>query len=144
MCHIAGRTVAVDHAQRIRSGIRELMKDARGDVDRLAGRQGGPFLAETHLTRPFQNEINLLLLVVVPRNLSAMRVESYMAQSELRSLNRADAAYDILSQPSRRISPAGNIGKICNHHRDQYSPFPKLLSIGHGQFEKRSRGHSES
>src|ERR1035438_1190587 len=49
--HIAGRAVAVEHAQRSVADIGQLVKDLVRDVDGLPRVQGRPFFAQAHLDR---------------------------------------------------------------------------------------------
>src|SRR4051812_37199150 len=72
---VAGRAEAIDHPQRGVADVGELMEDAGWNVDRLSARDGLALLAEAHLARPFDDEIDLLLVLVMPRHLPTARVE---------------------------------------------------------------------
>ena len=114
--HVARRAVAVDHAQRRVAGIGQLMKDLRRDVDGLPGRHVDALFAQAHLARAFDDEVDLLLLLVVPRHLAAVRLERDVAHREIGGLNGARAADQVLRAPARRIRSPGNLRKIGNDH----------------------------
>src|SRR5215472_17978744 len=82
MSDVAGRTVAVDHAQRRGAGVGELMEDAGRDVDGLASANRGALFAEAHFAFALHNEVDLLLLLVVPRHLAAGGLESDVSHGE--------------------------------------------------------------
>ena len=81
--HIAGRTVAVDHAHRSVAGVGQLVEDAWRNVDGLPGLHGDALLAQAHLARALDDEIDLFLLLVVPRHLAAVRLQRDVAHREV-------------------------------------------------------------
>ena len=89
MRDVARRPVAVHHPQRSRADIRELVKDFRWDVNRLACRESCTLLAQAHLAFALDDEVDFFLLLVVPRHLSAVRLERDVAHREVRRLNGA-------------------------------------------------------
>src|SRR4029434_3547311 len=68
--HVSRGTVAIDHLQWRLPYVGPLVAHAGGDVDHLSSTNRLTFIAETHFSRPFEHEINLFLLVVVPGNLT--------------------------------------------------------------------------
>ena len=69
-----------------------------------------------HFTCAFDDEVNLLLLLVVPRNLSAVGLESHVAHGECAGLNGAGSADQVLCSAPCRVGTAGDLGKIGNNH----------------------------
>src|SRR3954470_8143441 len=70
--NIARGSVTVDHRERGISGVCQLMKNARRNIDSLSARNDGAFGAEAHFARTFQDEIDFFLFLVVPRHLSTI------------------------------------------------------------------------
>ena len=92
------------------------MKHSRGNVYGLPGWNSLALFAKTHFAGPFQNEVDLLLRLVMPRNLSAVRIECYMAQGKVGGLNGTGASYDVLSEAAGGIAAPGYLRKIGDHH----------------------------
>src|ERR1019366_8669901 len=67
--HVAGRPVAVEHAQRRVADVGQLVKDPVRNVDGLPGMQHRALLAQAHFSGSFDDEVDLFLLLVVPRHL---------------------------------------------------------------------------
>src|SRR5437868_11904517 len=61
---IAGRAVAVEHAQGGRADVGQLMEDGRRDENRLPGGERHALLAEAHFTRSLDDEVDLFLFLV--------------------------------------------------------------------------------
>ncbi len=80
MRNIPGRPVTINHDHRPGACIRELMENFWRYIDSLSCSNFGPFLSEAHLTATFEDQINLFLLLVMPRHLSAVCVERYVSQ----------------------------------------------------------------
>jgi len=116
MGHVPRGTVAVDHLQRLIAGIRELVKDPGRNEDRLPRGNRLTFVAETHLAGPLDDEVDLLLLLIVPWHLPALRLERDMAHREILRLDRRRAADQILRVPARRITPPGDLREIRDNH----------------------------
>ena len=106
MGHIAGRAVAVDHPQRRVAEVRELVEDARWNIDQLPRGHGLPLFPETHLAGAFDDEIDLLLFLVVPRHLAAFGIERDIAHRKARRLHGRDSADEILRPATRGVAPA--------------------------------------
>src|SRR6185312_527887 len=106
MRDISGGPITVNHLQWSAAGVRKLVKHAGRNVDGLPGGDGLTFLAEAHFAGSFENEINFFLLLVMPRHLTAVGIERYVAQREVGGLNRAEPADHVLCQAPRRIATA--------------------------------------
>ncbi len=116
MCNISRRAVTIDHAHGNGAGVGELMKDARRNVNGLAGCDGATLSAETHFAGAFQDEIDFFLILIVPGDLTAVRLQSDMAESEVGCLNGAYATHEILSFAAGRILPAGDFRQVGDDH----------------------------
>jgi hypothetical protein len=131
MCDISGGPVAVDHAHRCSSGIRELMEHARRDVNSLPGVHYGSFVAQAHLAFSFNDEVDLFLVLIVPGHLSAIWFEHHMSQREAGDLNGARAANQILSSPARGICSSSDGCKIRDDHRLKDSKVEASVHVNH-------------
>jgi len=92
------------------------MENPARDVNHLPARHRLALLAETHLPRPLHDEIDLLLLLIVPRHLPALQIERDIAHAEILRLDGRHAAGEILGAAARRIAAAGNLRKVGNNH----------------------------
>jgi len=110
--YVARGTIAVDHPQGRLADVRQLMKDARRDIDHLPRRHRLAYFAETHLAHAFDDEIDFLLLLIVPGHLAAFRIESHIAHRKIRRLNWRGAAREVLRQAFRRITATGDLGEV--------------------------------
>src|SRR5580700_5263506 len=117
MRHIARGPVTINHPQRRLANVGELMKNARRNIDSLAGSEPHPLLATAHFAGAFDDKVDFFLLLIMPGNLSAMRFEGDVAHRKISSLNRARPADKILRAPSCRISAAGDLREVCDDHR---------------------------
>src|SRR5579871_173496 len=117
MCDVTGGSIAIDHAQRSGADIGELMKDSRRNVYGLASRERGPFVAQAHFALAFQYEVDFFLLLVVPRDLAAVRFERYVAERKCRRLDGAGASDYILRAAPRGIRSSGDLCKIRDGHQ---------------------------
>ena len=126
MGHVARRAVAVEHSQGRIADVGELVEDAGRNVNGLSGRDHLPLVAQAHLARAFQNKIHFFLLLIVPRHLSAVRIEQDVADGEMRGLNGRGAAHHILRAASRRITTAFNLAQVGDNH--VYFP-PKTVPV---------------
>lgn len=79
MGDIAGRAVAVDQAQRHLPEVGHLVKHTRRDRDRLSRNQHCPLRAQAHLAGAFEHQVDLFLLLVVPRHLTAVGLEGHVS-----------------------------------------------------------------
>src|ERR1700722_16685991 len=116
MRDIARGTVTIDHPQRRFAGIGQLVKNAGRNVDSFAGADAAALLAEAHFAGAFNDKVDLFLLLVMPRDLSAVRFERDIPHREIDGLNRARAADKILRAPSRGIGAASDLRKVCDDH----------------------------
>ena len=82
------------------------MKNAARDVDGLARSERLALRSEAHLAGSFNDEVDLFLLLVVPRHLAAFRIKRDIAQREMRCLDGAESADDVLSKPPGRVTPS--------------------------------------
>ena len=120
VCDIAGRTIDVDHSHGLVSGIGQLVKNFGGNEDRLAGSDGFAFFAETHFPFAFDDEVNLFLFLIVPRDLSAFGFEGDVAHGKVFGLHGGDASHEVLSASASWIGAALNFAEIGNCH--SFSP----------------------
>jgi formylglycine-generating enzyme required for sulfatase activity len=116
MRHVSSRTVAVEHPKRRVADVRELVKQAGRNVNGLPARDRLPFLAQAHLPRSFDDEIYFLLLLVVPRHLTALGIERDVADAEVLALDGRHAAHQVLRAPSGGIRSPGELIQVCNDH----------------------------
>ena len=116
MRDITRGTVTVDHPHGRVARIRELMKDARRYPHRLTRVDRRSLFTQTHFTRAFHDEVDLLLLLVVPRDLPTIRLESDVTHRKIRRLNRARAPDKVLGTPPRGISASGYLLQIRDDH----------------------------
>src|SRR5262245_45616049 len=72
---VTGGSVAVEHAQRCVPDVGQLVKDLVRDIDGLARVEGHALLAETHFAGAFDDEVDLLLFLVVPRHLAPVGLQ---------------------------------------------------------------------
>ena len=108
MSDITSRTIDVDHSHGLVSGIGQLMKNFGGNEDRLAGSDGSAFLAETHFTLTFDDEVNLFLFLIVPRDLTAFGFEGDVAHGKVFGLHGGDSPHEVLGSTASRIGAALN------------------------------------
>ena len=92
------------------------MEDTAGNVGGLACLDGATFFPEAHLALALDDEINFFLLLVVPRNLSAVGLERDIAHGEVCGLDRGHAPDEVLGAAARRICAALNFGEVGDDH----------------------------
>jgi hypothetical protein len=80
---ISGGAIAINHAHGSGAGVGELMENAVWNINGLAGFHCAPLLAKTHFAAAFDDEIDLFLILVVPRDLAAVGFQSYITQTEV-------------------------------------------------------------
>src|ERR1035437_1507455 len=91
--HVAGRPVAVEHAQRRVADVGQLVKDPVRNVGGLPGMQHRALLAQAHFSGSFDDEVNLFLLLVVPRHLPPVGLQGHVADGEIGRLYGARAPH---------------------------------------------------
>ncbi len=94
----------------------QLMENARGDVDHLAGIKDLPLSAETHLAVPRGHKIDFLLVLVVPWHLAAARLQNHGSHAEVHRLNRGNPAGQSVRGAPRRIAAALDFASIGDEH----------------------------
>ena len=115
--HVAAGSVGVDHAQGRVTDVSQLVPPRR-DVNHLPGGKRLAFRAEAHLAGAFDDEVGFFLLLVMPRNLSAVRVERDVAESEVLGLERLWAVADkALGVTARRVAFAFDGLEVSDGHR---------------------------
>ena len=107
---VAGRAVAVDHLEGLFADIGELVEDAGGNVDGLPAGDRLALLAEAHFAGAAENIVDFLLLLIVPGDLAAARIEGDVAEGEIGGLDRGDAANQVLSAATGGVAAAGELG----------------------------------
>src|ERR1039457_1556280 len=120
--HVTARSVAIDHSQRNRADIRQLMEHAPWNVHSLTGSERHLLIAQAHLALALQNQVDFFLILVVPRHLSAVRFKRDVAQRRGFRLNRTRASHQVLSAPPGRISSSSDLGKIRDDHAQSTGP----------------------
>src|ERR1035438_6688803 len=73
--HVTARSIAIDHSQRNRADIRQLMEHAPWNVHSLTGSERHLLIAQAQLALALQNQVDFFLILVVPRHLSAVRFQ---------------------------------------------------------------------
>src|SRR5271157_3162061 len=76
--HVAGGPVAVEHAQRRAADVGQLVKYLMRNVDGLPGVQRHALLAEAHFTGALDDEVDLFLLLIVPRHLPPVGLQGHV------------------------------------------------------------------
>src|ERR1041385_3240749 len=77
--HVSARAVDIDHVHRLAASVGELMKLRWRHVHTLTRLDRAALLAHANFPFPLDDEINLLLLLIVPRYLAAVRLENRVA-----------------------------------------------------------------
>src|ERR1035437_3280743 len=113
---IAGGSVAVEHAQRGIADIGQLVEDLVRDVDGLPGVERHALFAEAHFAGAFDDEVDLFLLLVVPRHLPAVGLQGDVADGKISGLDGAGAPDQVLRAAPRGISASCDLGKIGDGH----------------------------
>ena len=88
----------------------------RWNEDGLAGVHRDALLAEAHFARAFDDEVDLLLLLVVPGHLAAVGLESHVPHRKIGRLDGAHAPDQILRAATRRIRAPGDLCKVSDDH----------------------------
>src|SRR5688572_15479050 len=117
MRDIARRSIDVDHRQRRVARIGQLVKHLWRDVSSLPAGDCPPLFAEAHLPGALDDEVNLLLLLVMPRHLSTVRFQHHVAHRKTAGLYRRGATHEVARTAPGRISAAGHLVDIGNCHR---------------------------
>jgi hypothetical protein len=113
---VPGGSVAIDHRHREGTGVRELVENAGRDIDRLASLDSPPFLPQAHLTGPLDDKIDLLLLLVVPWDLSAGGLERDKPEREICRLYRRSPPDEVLCPAPGWVGATGDLIEIgCDH-----------------------------
>ena len=116
MGDITGGAVAIEHAERGRADIGELVEDAGRDVNHLPRGHGLALLAEAHFAGAFDDEVNFFLFLIVPRHLAALGVERDIAHAEIFRLDGGDAPGEVLCAAARRVAAAFDLSEIGDCH----------------------------
>ena len=85
---IATRHVAIHHVQRLIAGIGELMKLGRWHINHLTSADLRLFVIDAHFASALENHVDFLLLLIVPRHLTAIWFQDHVAHGEVFGLNR--------------------------------------------------------
>ena len=116
MRYVAGRTVAVNHAHACGARVGELVINSGGNVDGLACFDRCSFGAQAHFALAFENQVNLFLLLIVPRHLAAMGLQCDAPHREALGLDGAGSPHQILRSAACRVSTSGNFRKVSYDH----------------------------
>ena len=81
MRDIPGWPVTINHDHRLGACISNIIETLEG-IDGLSCSNFGSFISEAHFPCNFEDEVNFLLFLVVPRHLSAARFERYVLQAK--------------------------------------------------------------
>src|ERR1019366_5397325 len=100
--YVAGRSVAIEHAQRGVADVGQLVELPVRNVDGLSGVQRHALLAEAHFAGAFDDEVDLFLFLVVPGHLPAVGLQGHVADGEVGGLYGARAPHQVL-----RAAPRG-------------------------------------
>src|ERR1017187_2906003 len=73
--YVAGRSIAINHPHGGVPSVSQLVEHAVRNIDGLTGAHGGPFFAQAHLARALHDEVDLFLVLVVPRHLSPVGLD---------------------------------------------------------------------
>ncbi len=115
--HVAGRSVAVKHAQRRVADVGQLVEHAGRDVDGLAGVVSVVRSSPRHIfAGAFDDEVDLFLLLVVPRHLAAVGLQGDVAHGEIGGLDGACAADQVLGPAPGGIGAAGDLVQVGDDH----------------------------
>jgi hypothetical protein len=86
MRDIPGWPVTINHDHWLGACIRDLMENSGGYIDGLSCSNFGSFISEAHFPCTFEDEVNFLLFLVMPRHLSAAWLERYVSKREVQCL----------------------------------------------------------
>lgn len=92
--HFAARGVAVDEPHGRIADVRELVEGMWRHIGHLSAVHLTDFAVDAQLTLALEDEINLLLVVVVPGYLTAHRVEGDVTHTEVGSLDGESTAHN--------------------------------------------------
>src|SRR5687767_5630325 len=93
------------------------MKHAGRNVDGLAGRDRLALFPEAHLAGSLDDEVDLLLLLVVPWHLAAVGIQRHISHAEVLGLDRRQPADEVLRATPRGVAPPIDFRKIADRHR---------------------------
>ena len=116
MGDITGRAIAIDHAERGLADVGELVEDAGRDVNHLPRGQGLALRAEAHFASAFDDEVNFLLFLIVPRHLAALGLERDIAHAEILRLDGGDTPGEVLRAAARWVAAAFDLSEIGDGH----------------------------
>ena len=107
--------------------VGELVKNFGGNIDGLACLERGSFGAQTHFPFTFENQVNLFLLLIVPRDLAPMGLQRDAPHREVFCPDGTGSPHEVLRSAPRRISADSDFCKISNDH-DALSPLDEVAS----------------
>ena len=113
---ITGGTVAIEHAERGLADVGELVEDAGRDVNHLPRDQGLALRAKAHFANAFDDEVNFLLFLIVPRHLAALGLERDIAHAEIFRLDGSNAPGEVLRAAACRVAAAFDLSEIGDGH----------------------------
>src|SRR4051812_48265354 len=106
MGDVSGRSIAVDHAQRRIADVRKLVKYAARDVDGLSGPHHRSFLTEAHFACALDDEVDLLLVLIMPGDLPTVGIECDISHGKVGRLDWSNTADEVLCQSACWVAAA--------------------------------------
>ena len=116
MSDVARGAITIDHLERRVANVRQLVKHAMRNENRLARRKRLPLFAQAHLAGSFDDEVNLLLVLVVPGNLPALWFQRDKSHAEILCLDGRYSADKVLGATTRRIGASFDLFKVGDNH----------------------------
>ena len=118
VCDVAPGAIDINHVHWLVAGIGELVKKCRRHENRLSRPDRTALRTDTDFALALYDEINLLLLLVVPRHLPTARFKDGITHRKTLGRNRlAELADEPAAPASRRKSASGKLGKVRDNHR---------------------------
>jgi hypothetical protein len=121
VCNFACGAETVEHAAALRREIGQLVKGTGWNVDGLAGGDDFALVTDADLRASVEYQVDLFLFVIVPGDLTSIRVEADHAHAEVGGLDRAGTANNVSGSPASWETTAFNFRKIRDIHAS--SPF---------------------
>ena len=116
MRNIPGWAIRIHHLHQHRTRIRQLVEQHAWDKNTLTGMDILAGIPDADLAIPFDNEVGFLFRVVMPRNLSAARLELNITLAEVWMLDHRCASNKVSRPATGWIAAARSFGNINNGH----------------------------
>ena len=96
------------------------MEHGMRNINRLPGGHVPALLAQAHFSRAFHDEVDFLLVLVVPWHLAAVWLEGHMTDAKVGGLDGAGAPDQVLGLAPSGISAPGDLRQVGNDHGGEW------------------------